>query len=83
MIALPERIHATWIGTLSDGDLLDVEAQLHDRFFALEGREKQKVGVKYSLFRGPADLMDAWDRWSRVHTATRARALNPRRERRA
>jgi hypothetical protein len=25
--------------------------------------------------------MDAWDRWSRVHTATRGRSLNPRRPR--
>jgi hypothetical protein len=38
-------------------------------------------GQKYQLFRSPPDLMDAWDRWSRVHTATRGRSLNPRRPR--
>jgi len=77
MIAVPARIQAAWINTLSDRDLLDVESQLRDLFFRLEGIEKKKFGRKYDLFRGPAELMEAWDRWSRVHTATRERSLNP------
>ena len=77
MVAVPERIHAIWIDELSDRDLLDVEAQLRDVFFKLENQEKLKLGRKYDLFRGPVELMDAWDRWSRVRTASRARSLNP------
>jgi hypothetical protein len=69
-----------WIETLSDIDLLDVEARVHAKFSVLERREKKARGDKYQLMRGPADLMDAWDRWSRLLSATRERALNPRRE---
>jgi hypothetical protein len=75
---LPERISADWIGTLTDADLIDVEAHLHERFSALERREKISKGSRYDLFRSPPDVMDAWDRWSRVLTATRLRSLNPR-----
>jgi hypothetical protein len=69
-----------WIETLSDVDLLDVEARVHAKFSVLERREKKARGDKYQLMRGPADLMDAWDRWSRLLSATRERSLNPRRE---
>ena len=77
MIAIPARIQHAWIDTLTDRELLDVEAHLRDLFFKLEGEEKRKIGRKYDMFRGPAELMEAWDRWSRVHTATRERSLNP------
>jgi len=79
MRLVPERISAAWIGTLTDDDLVDVEARLHARFVDLERREKKSRGAKYDLLRSPPDVMDAWDRWSRVNTATRGRALNPRR----
>ena len=79
MTAIPDRLNTTWLGTLTDADLIDVEAQLRARFIDLENREKKVRGRKYDLVRGPADLMAAWDRWSRVCTATRARSLNPRR----
>jgi hypothetical protein len=76
---LPERINASWLGTLTDTDLVNVEAQLHGRFMALEKREKVLRGAKYNLVMGPPDLMDAWDRWCRVNTATTVRQLVPRR----
>lgn len=79
MRLVPERISSEWIGTLTDEDLIDIEARLHQRFTALERRERSSKGARYSLFRAPADVMDAWDRWSRVLTATRSRSLNPRR----
>ena len=75
---VPERISADWIGTLTDADLIDVESLLHERFTALERREKVSKGSRYDLFRSPPDVMDAWDRWSRVLTATRSRSLSPR-----
>ena len=80
MRVVPDRISMAWIETLSDIDLLDVEARVHAKFSVLERREKKARGDKYQLMRGPADLMDAWDRWSRLLSATRERSLNPRRE---
>ena len=41
MRLVPERISAAWIGTLTDDDLVDVEARLHARFVDLERREKK------------------------------------------
>lgn len=79
MRVVPERISMAWIETLTDVDLLDVEARVHARFSLLERREKKARGDKYQLMRGPADLMEAWDRWSRLLAATRERSLNPRR----
>ena len=55
----------------------DREAVLH-----VANRPKKKArGDRYQLFRAPPDVMDAWDRWSRVLSATRLRSLNPRRAR--
>lgn len=79
MRLVPERISAEWISTLTNDDLIEVEARLHERFTALERREKKARGARYQLLCSPPDLMDAWDRWSRVLTATRSRSLNPRR----
>lgn len=80
MRIVPERISMVWIETLTNEDLLDVEARVHARFSLLERREKKLKGDRYQLMRGPADLMDAWDRWSRLLAATRERQLNPRRD---
>ena len=33
----------------------------------------------YVLLRGPAEVIDAWDRWSRVSIATHACGVRPRR----
>jgi hypothetical protein len=79
MRLVPDRIDGAWIDTLIDADLIDVESRLHSRFAVLERRQKRLRGHKYDLFSGPAELMDAWDRWSRVNNATRVRELTPRR----
>ena len=79
MRRVADRIDGAWIDTLIDADLIDVEARLYSKFAVLERRQKKLKGQKYDLFLGPADLMDAWDRWSRVNNATRLRALTPRR----
>lgn len=81
MRPVPAQINATWIGTLTNDDLIAVEARLHAAYALIERREKRTQGAKYQLFRSPPDLMAAWDRWSRVNAATRARSLNPRRPR--
>lgn len=78
MRIVPERINMAWIDTLTDSDLLDVEARLHSRLAVIERREKKVRGDKYSLFRGPADLLEAWDRWSRLSGAARERSLTPK-----
>jgi hypothetical protein len=75
MRLIPDTISLEWIDSLSDPELLDVEARLRGRFALLERREKKIRGHRYELCRGPADLMAAWDRWSRVSTATRDRSL--------
>lgn len=78
MRLVPERINAAWISTLADEDLLDIESRLHERFAILDNRHKQLAGSSYVLLRGPTDLIDAWDRWSRLSMAARARSLLPR-----
>jgi hypothetical protein len=78
MRVAPDVINKAWIDSLSDADLLDVEARLHAQLGVIERREKKARGDKYALFRGPADLLDAWDRWSRMSFATRERSLRPR-----
>lgn len=76
---LPATITRDWLVALSDTDLVDAEARLHQMFGVLERRNKKAFGAQYSLFRGPADLLAAWDRWSRVSQLTRERGLRPRR----
>ncbi len=77
MRVLPERISSTWIETLTDTDLLELEQRQRGRFDVLEKREKKLRGDKYNMMRGSAELMDAWDRWSRLSAATRDRSLTP------
>jgi hypothetical protein len=79
MRVVPERISRDWIDTLSDTDLVDVEARLHTKFSTLERREKKSMGSRFTMMRAPADLLDAWDRWTRLLNATRERSLVPRR----
>ena len=78
MKPVPDRINGAWVAALSDDEILGVEGALHETFSALELREKKARGDRYNLMRSPADLMEAWSRWSLVNAATRARALNPR-----
>ncbi len=79
MRVLPDRVNAAWIETLSDDDLLDVEERVHKTFSTLERREKKLRGDRFQLMRGPEELLNAWDRWSRLLNATRERSLKPRR----
>jgi hypothetical protein len=78
MRPMPERLTADWIDSLADSDLIDAEARGRARFQLLERREKKVRGNKYDLCRAPADLLEAWDRWSRLLSATRERSLRPR-----
>lgn len=75
MRLVPERINRDWIDTLSDEDLVDVEARLHSRFKTIEKREQKALGARYTFMRAPADLLDAWDRWTRLLNALRERSL--------
>ena len=75
MRPVPEMISRQWIDTLSDDDLVDIEARLHARFVTLERREQKSRGESYNFMRAPADVLQAWDRWSRLLNATRERAL--------
>ena len=79
MRVVPEQISRNWIDTLSDEDLVDVEARLHTKFSTLEKREKKARGARFDMMRASAELVDAWDRWSRLLNATRERSLIPRR----
>ncbi|PHX96910.1 MAG: hypothetical protein CK531_05985 [Gemmatimonadetes bacterium] len=78
MRLIPTRINAAWIGTLTDDDLLDIEVRLHERFSVLDQRHRRVAKERYNLMQGPVELIDAWDRWSRVNTAAKGRALVPR-----
>ena len=77
MRLVPAQISMDWITTLTNEDLLDVESRVYAQFDVLNKREKKRRGDKYQLMRGPAELMEAWDRWSRINAAARERALKP------
>jgi hypothetical protein len=76
---LPERITYDWMGALDDESLLAAELRLHEVFADEEAVQRKLLGQRYELMRGPAELMSAWDRWSRVHAESRRRKLNPKR----
>jgi hypothetical protein len=78
-MTLPDRITYDWMGTLDDDSLLDAEWSLHQVFTDEEAAQRRRLGDRYDLMRGPAELLSAWDRWSRVNRETRQRKLNPRR----
>jgi hypothetical protein len=75
MRVLPENVNGAWIDSLTDSDLLDVEARVRKQFGVLERREKKLRGAKYSLMTGSDELMLAWDRMSRLQFATNERSL--------
>jgi hypothetical protein len=78
---IPGRITAMWIDSLTNDDLLLAETRLKKVFARMERVEKGRLGGAYDLMRGHAELMSAWDRWSRVNAAIRARGLTPTRVR--
>ena len=79
MRLVPDRINATWIKTLADEDLVDIEERLYGRFLILDNKEKKLRGGRYVMFRGPEELLTAWDRWCRVRNALQFRSLTARR----
>ena len=78
---IPGRITAVWIDSLTNDDLLLAETRLKKVFAVRERVEKGRLGGAYDLMRGDAELMSAWDRWSRVNSAIRTRGLTPNRVR--
>ena len=78
---IPGRITAMWIDSLTNDDLLLAETRLKKVFAVRERVEKGRLGGAYDLMRGDAELMSAWDRWSRVNSAIRTRGLTPNRVR--
>jgi hypothetical protein len=75
---LPERINGKWVLELGNDQLIEAEWQLHQTFSRIEVDEKKATGSRYSMLRGSAELVDAWQRWALVSTAVRTRGLNPR-----
>lgn len=73
---LPAKINARWMDGLDDATLVAAEVKLRAAYATLERRERKAVGERYDLLRGPADLMEAWDRWTRVNNEMRTRGLN-------
>lgn len=78
---LPETITFRWIDGLENDALLAAEASLHTKFSTLQAAERKKRGAEFELMRGSAELLAAWDRWSRVSSAARERGLHLRRAR--
>jgi hypothetical protein len=76
---VPEHITGTWMDSLSDADLLVAESRLHKAYLALETAERKARGGDFELMRGPAELLAAWGRWSRISAFARARGLHARR----
>jgi hypothetical protein len=78
---LPETITHRWIAGLENDALLAAETSLHTKFSTLQASERRKRGAEFELMRGSAELLAAWDRWSRVSSAARERGLHLRRAR--
>lgn len=81
MRPVPAVITGVWMDSLSDDDMVAVEARLYAKLAQLQRRESKLHGSRYQLFRSPADVLEAWDRWSRVTGMLRGRSLIPRRGR--
>ncbi|HVZ76798.1 MAG TPA: hypothetical protein VG818_02310 [Gemmatimonadaceae bacterium] len=72
---LPDNVNARWIDTLADDQLIKAEAALHAVFNRQESTEKARAGERYMLLQGPAELVNAWQRWLMVNNETRSRGL--------
>jgi hypothetical protein len=72
---IPDRINARWMATLVDDQLVNAEAELHAVYRRQESAEKARAGARYMLLQGPADLVNAWQRWSLVNNETNHRGL--------
>jgi len=80
---MPEHVTGAWLDSLTNDDLLTAESRLHKSYLALEKVEKHRLGDRYDLMRAPAEVLEAWGRWSRVSTEARGRRLHVRRARSA
>lgn len=72
---IPDRINARWMATLVDDQLVTAEAELHAVYRRQESVEKARAGTRFKLLQGPADLVNAWQRWSLVNNETRHRGI--------
>lgn len=72
---IPDRFNGHWIAALLDDQLVVAEAELHATFRRQEIAEKKRAGTRYKLLQGPADLINAWNRWLLVSNETRSRGL--------
>ena len=74
-MTVPDRVTASWIATLADGQLMTVESRLHSEFVDEESQEKKRRGDRYALLQGPTALVNAWLRWQMVNNEARSRGL--------
>ena len=74
-MTVPDRVTASWIATLPDGQLMTVESRLHSEFVVEESQEKERRGDRYTLLQGPTALVNAWLRWQMVNNEARSRGL--------
>lgn len=80
MIAMPAHVNARWIATLGDAQLVAAEAQLYADFRKRETAERSRAGDRYMLLQGPSELVNAWQDWTLLNNATRARGVTVRRK---
>lgn len=78
-LKIPDHINGRWIAALLDDQLVAAEAELHTTFRRQETAEKKRAGTRYMLLQGPADLINAWNRWLLANNETRSRGLPVRR----
>ena len=55
-MTFPDRIDASWIGSLNDDQLVQAECELRKRFAQQEAKEKKRRGMQYDLMKGPDDI---------------------------
>ena len=74
-MTVPETVNARWIASLGDAQLLAAESALHAAFVKEEKAEKQRMGARYTMLRGPESLVRAWLHWMLVNNETRTRGV--------
>jgi hypothetical protein len=72
---IPNYIDPRWLTSLENDEIMKAEAALHAIFHAQETAQKRRSGARYVLLEGPADLVNAWHRWSLVSNEARHRGL--------
>ena len=72
---IPDHITGRWVATLGNDQLVKAEKQLHTVFHRRESAEKARCGSRYVMLQGPAELVNAWQRWVLLNNETRNRGL--------